>query len=174
MADPAEQPPSVIEFVELARTFCSVIESHATLPAPRFLERVHQLLPKLYAAALALPDIGWDAPECLEHRGKPTRDLGLTEKLGTANLYREIFDAYGPASEEPVIGSLADDLGDIHAELATALACWNAGNEEGAVWSWRFGFQQHWGEHLTSALRALYVRTFRYDLGPESLDEAEA
>jgi uncharacterized protein DUF5063 len=91
-------------------------------------------------------------------------DDRLRAHLGEWDAYREIFDPYDFVDESSVVGSLADDISDIYAEIAGALKCWDAGNRDGALWTWRFGFQSHWGRHLTSALRALYSVSSKVDL----------
>ena len=174
MTEPSSQPGPVSEFVELARGFCALVEEHAPLPASVFVQRVHSLLPRLYSAALLLPDVGGDAPDCDARLTTSTLGRDLCAKLGVLDYYREIFDPYEGESEEPVIGSLSDDIADIYADLAEGIACWNAGNHDGASWAWRFGFQTHWGKHLTSALRALYTCTVRPDIGGIASTRPEA
>jgi Domain of unknown function (DUF5063) len=162
--NPAQSAP-VTEFVELTRSYCALVVEHAPLPASEFLQQVHSLLPRLYAAALLLPDIGWDAPDCEGRHTMSTLGRDLRAKFGALDHYRELFDPYASESEEPVIGSLSNDIADIYAELANGITCWDAGNHDGALWAWRFGFQMHWGKHLTSALRALYAWTVRPSIG---------
>jgi hypothetical protein len=158
----AESSP-VLDFVEVARSFCTIVGEHERKPAAQFLEQVHLVLPRLYAAALLLPTVGADAPDCEVSSKHAALWSSLREQLGTLDAYREIFDPYAPADEPPVVGSLADDIADIYAEIAGTLECWDAGNRDGAVWMWRNGFQYHWGRHLTSALRALYSYSMRSD-----------
>jgi hypothetical protein len=171
---PSSQPASVLEFVELARSFCALVEEHARLPVFAFLQEVHRLLPRLYSAALLLPDVGADAPDCNARLSTSTLRHDLCAKLGVLDYYREIFDPCEGESEEPVVGSLSDDIADIYGDLAEGIVCWSAGNHDGAVWEWRMGFQTHWGKHLTSALRALYTCIVRPNISgiPSTRPEA--
>jgi hypothetical protein len=50
---------------------------------------------------------------------------------------------------------LSDDLADIFAEVDGGLRWFDAGQPSEAVWEWGFGLVHHWGEHATSAIRAL-------------------
>jgi hypothetical protein len=54
------------------------------------------------------------------------------------------------------MGFLADDLGDIYRDVTTGLRAFQAGHILQARWEWGFHFQHHWGEHATSAIRALH------------------
>jgi hypothetical protein len=155
---------NVEEFIEVTRTFCRIVDEHATMSAAQFLYRVQFVLPRLYASALLLPSVGADAPDCDSSSKHSALYGGLREQLGEWDAYREIFDPYESTEDQAVVGSLADDLSDIHAELAGALRCWDAGNREGALWTWRQGLQFHWGKHLTSAMRALHSVSLNLDL----------
>jgi hypothetical protein len=159
---PAASSP-VLEFVEIARNFCTIVSEHETKPAAQFLQQVHLVLPRLYAVALLLPSAGAESPDCEAPSKHAALWSSLRKQLGELDAYREIFDPYEPADGPPVVGSLADDISDIYAEIAGALQCWDAGNRDGAVWTWRNGFQYHWGRHLTSALRALYSSSVSFD-----------
>jgi hypothetical protein len=70
--------------------------------------------------------------------------------------YGEIFNPLEVPPEEPGIGDLADDLADIHRDLSAGLDLYDRGDIAGAVWEWRYGMQNHWGEHATGAIRVLH------------------
>ncbi len=72
---------------------------------------------------------------------------------GTVDCYYEVFDPF--TRDGLVVGSLTDDLSDTYADLQKGLALLDRGEPEGAVWSWRFSFDAHWGDHLVDALRML-------------------
>jgi hypothetical protein len=93
----------------------------------------------------------------------------LGKHLGDRKYYQEMFAPYKLEDKEPVVGDLADDLADIYRDLADGLAKWRRGEREGAAWAWQFQFACHWGEHLTSALRALHALAFDEGLGPPPL-----
>jgi hypothetical protein len=72
------------------------------------------------------------------------------------DLYGEVFNPTLVPPEEPVIGSIADDLADIYREIAAGLRAYEQGNHAAAAWEWTFGLHSHWGAHATSAIRALH------------------
>lgn len=173
---------SVRRFRELAHQFTKLIESHNTQSPTEFLQRMHGLLPLIYAAGLQLPVKPEEAFEDLpddyelpernaqgaEQRLERWRTLyqRLSQHIGAEwNHYQEVFDPYGQRPEEPVTGSLADDLADVYFDLERGEKLWIDGDHGGAVWSWQFDWQHHWGEHTTGALRALYALSSRDVLG---------
>jgi hypothetical protein len=71
--------------------------------------------------------------------------------------YREVFDALDLESDEDaVVGDLYDDVADIYRDLAEGLFVYHQQSPAEAERFWSQSFQYHWGEHATSALRALY------------------
>jgi uncharacterized protein DUF5063 len=150
-------------FAALAEQFIKLLDDRERLTRAELLTRVHRLLPTLYAAGIALPEVHPDA-DVAERRiaGEVVQALrhSLGTKIGDGDLYAEIFD---PRDLEagPVNALLSDDLADIYGDLAKGLGHWKAGERDEAVWSWRFGLRIHWGEHATGAMRALYALVLR-------------
>ena len=169
--------PVAYRYRAAASAFCTLIEQRgAELPAT-WLGRVHALLPEVYAAALALPDVEPDATDA--HPSRTTceewkrlyDDIGST--LGRWNYYWDVFDPYSQSDHEPVCGSLADDLAEIYRDLREGQL---AEDEDGRVrpndviWCWRFAFVSHWSGHASGAIRALATAVFIHyaDQLPES------
>jgi hypothetical protein len=78
--------------------------------------------------------------------------------LGPLDIYNEVFDPYGEA--EAIPATLGDDLTSIYGALKTYLPMFESGDTPAmreALWQWRFGFDGHWGEHLTGALRSIHA-----------------
>ena len=44
-----------------------------------------------------------------------------------------------------------------HRDVVGGLRLFREGHRSEAVWAWSFGFQTHWGEHATGAIRALHA-----------------
>ena len=57
--------------------------------------------------------------------------------------------------EEPVGGSLIDDIQDIYREIKKGIMFFQT-NPAAALWEWKFGFDNHWGNHAVDAIRALH------------------
>jgi hypothetical protein len=54
------------------------------------------------------------------------------------------------------VGELADDLVAIYRDVALGLDLHERGRVDDALWEWGFGFQARWGQHASSAIRALH------------------
>ena len=111
-------------------------------------------LANLCALALDLPNV--ELSRRFPHdRYRHAKHRMLT--FGERDRYREVFDAY--SADDAVVGSLSDDMGDIYEDLMRGLRVFDgkrATRQTDAAWVWRESFYFHWGEHATSALRALY------------------
>jgi len=106
----------------------------------------------LYEAGSALPYV--EPPEGVEAGPSPEPPKGWLG-FGNFETYWEVFDPY--EEDDPVVGSLSDDLLDVYGDVRRGLALWDMGiPRTAALWEWRFHFDQHWGDHAVDALRALH------------------
>jgi hypothetical protein len=182
---PPVSSPELDAFVPLVRAFAALIEKAREEEPAVMLTRGHFLIAQLYATALKLPstDILFagreDEPEDddnpipqfvhdPDHGDQEEWSQlyhGLGRKFGKWNYYREVFDPYKPTTEAEVTGSLADDFADIYRDLRSGLRKWDRGDTGGALWEWRFGLENHWGEHATGSLRSLHTLATDYETG---------
>lgn len=172
--------PALVAFAGLAETFCRRVED-ADAPPEELLDAVHRLLPQLYAGALQLPPTSLlyddDGESSESYDDDPPGDAApgaaaglphLAAFLGERIHYREVFNPYADVAEEEVTGNIIDDLDDIYSDVRRGLLHWRASQAGHALWRWRFHFEIHWGEHATSALRALFaLSAFREFPWPE-------
>ncbi|MEO0574357.1 MAG: DUF5063 domain-containing protein [Pseudomonadota bacterium] len=70
--------------------------------------------------------------------------------------YSEVFSTLIVPPEKPVVGDLSDDLVDVYRDIVPVLSIYEKGRVDEAEDHWRFWFHFHWGEHVTSANRALW------------------
>ena len=137
------------EFARSAQAYCDLLSNLSSTPAEQRPVELTVHLANLLALAEQLPknvDVGEDERD-IPLRKAPTFDHG------TFDAYFEVFDPF--VEDELVIGSLTDDLGDIYVDLCEGLEYNQLGRYADALWSWRFSFDTHWGDHLVDALRAL-------------------
>lgn len=74
------------------------------------------------------------------------------------NFYRVVFDPHDfEATDEPVTGMLADDLGDIYRDLAEGLDNAKNGHLDDACFDWCRSYQSHWARHAVNALAAIEI-----------------
>jgi hypothetical protein len=168
--------PAVLRFVGVARKYCAIINSPVS-DREAWIEHVLSALAALYSAALGLPHVALttddvEVPDNLrsdvvQWQGLWTR---LGEILGEARYHWAYFDPTEPrdTKEKPMIHDLADDLSDIYRDVEVGLRAWDSNVESWVahtMWEWRCNFQNHWGAHAVSALRALHQLVFYRGLG---------
>lgn len=117
-------------------------------------------LTRLYLTALELPS-AWseelaDRPDAERVGDEEYRAVAAACRRLPFELYGEVFDPLPVPPDEPVVGSLTDDIADVYRDVVTGLREYEAGRRAQAVWEWGFGLRHHWGEHATSAIRALH------------------
>jgi hypothetical protein len=149
------------EFRRLAARYCEVVERAVGRDRLGLQEALMELLPALYSAGSALPNVEPATEDLLPDR--PTNDewfavfKGLQEVLGPSDLYRSVQPYPIESKEEPGLGSVADDLGDTWRELKQGLLALEAGVAEAdVVFHWREGYASHWGYHAADALAAIH------------------
>ena len=141
------------EFADVVRRFC---EWFGSPPAANDVVIAHRLLAELQLKVLDLPLA--DDPD--NDYVDVDDDVGVNEwrdRLAQlpVNSYWKVYDVFTD-SEDPVFCLIADDLADIHADLAEGLKFYDKGHEGEAVWRWQFTYFSHWGRHLTGAQAALH------------------
>ena len=115
---------------------------------------------RLYLAALDLPPPwteGLDPRPAQRVSDDEWKEVFAAAGCLPLDYYGELFDPLVTPPEEPVIGSLADDIADIYRDVVTGLREHQAGRPLRAIWEWGNNFQQHWGDHATGAIRALHA-----------------
>jgi len=70
--------------------------------------------------------------------------------------YSLVGDALAVPTDAVNVGDLADDIADIHRDLAEGLSLYDAGHQPEAAYTFRFTFQLHWGTHAAEAISALH------------------
>ena len=114
----------------------------------------------LYMAALRLPPAWADDVENKSDcpRLEKTENSKIVAYSAIPfDMYAEVFDPLIIPPEEPVIGSIVDDVIDIYRDVVTGLRAFEGGDMANARWEWGFNFAHHWGEHATGAIRALHA-----------------
>jgi hypothetical protein len=146
-------------FSSEARRFVEWADGSAApdrLGAAAALRRVAQL----YAEALALPQ-PWSERAAVQRLPMPASLEARVDRvrLRAAAIplqhYSEIFSP-GVPPDPPRMGDLADDLVAIYRDVALGLHLHEHGRFDDALWQWGFGFQSQWGQHASSAIRALH------------------
>jgi hypothetical protein len=144
----------VQQFAEAARKFCAWAEgSPASADSEPLITLQH--LSNLYQLALSLPEVFGD-----EEAIEVTHDAWtqIYERFGSLpfNYYSQCLSPADVSMETPAVADLADDLADTWRDLKRGLSLFQSGHVDAAVWEWRQGFWQHWGDHAAGGIYALH------------------
>jgi len=148
--------PIIKAFADLAGAYCEWAETNDNTTKDEQY-RATQFVAKLYLAGLELP-----MTEAITDLDAPTLSREeywkIHKRFGTLpfQYYWEVFNPNTEIAEEPVAGDLCEDFTDIYRDLKEGLFYWEKGQQQDAVFCWKFAFGVHWGRHATSALRALH------------------
>jgi len=136
------------EFYELAEKYHRFIAENVVTAdsVPSLID----LLMKLYMSAMMLPEA---EPETIRASSDHSDAVIVRFSEQIPTTYWEVFDPY--VNTNPICGDLVDDLSDIAADLRNGMIEYDAGRFGNAVFEWKFGFDNHWGQHIIDALRAL-------------------
>jgi len=137
-----------------ARNFCAWATSPVVL-GEQDVGLAMQYLSALFAAGCAL---GWKEGGPGDFR-RPEQGIEAVRAKAAAlpfRYYSEVFNNLVIPPEEPVVGDIVDDLVDIYSDIAPGLELFESGDLAAAKDHWQFWLSSHWGEHATSALRALW------------------
>lgn len=117
-------------------------------------------LSNLYQAALHLPSPWTKGLQVDEPKENHTLEDFNLVMANAQNFpfrgYSEIFDPFADPTEEPVLADVAADIAEIYEDIIWGLRKFEAGQVLEARYQWGWGFQHHWGEHATAAIRAIH------------------
>ena len=143
---PIQKQPAVLRFVQAAECY----EKWARGGSDRG-KRAAQLLVRhlaeLFSAGLLLPDPG----RFRKRSSEPDRvSLAEWKKIRDAarkrlplEYYSEVFNPLPVPPDEPIAGSLSDDIADVFRDVVSGLRLFRAGYEKEALWDWRFSLWCH-------------------------------
>ena len=149
----------VERFAAEASEFCEWA-SHGTDTGAEAARNALLRVTRLYLAALELPqaEAGDTAhePDARHVENDEWRTVFDAACRLPVDTYGQIFDPLTVPPEEPVVGSVSDDIADIYRDVMYGLRMYESGQHAAAVWEWTFGLQSHWGEHATGSIRTLH------------------
>ena len=156
------QADSFVKFLKSVREFCSFIEHDNTENNVAFLRLTQTHVQSLYFGGqkLQFVDLNYNL-DFEDIMTKPELEKvlhGLADRLNY-RFYWHVFDPTKEDDIEPVCGDLLDDLGDIYKDLKNSLLLLDKGSPaeiESAVWTFKWSFDNHWGDHCINATYALH------------------
>ena len=136
---------SLENFIQYAEEFCFFVENHRTIRESDYSLWLEQIV-GLYRCALEL-----DYPPSVSDENDVEVNIHLSAE--SDNFYWMLYNPL--VLEEPVGGILIDDIQDIYREIKKGIMFFQT-NPAAALWEWKFGFDNHWGNHAVDAIRALH------------------
>ena len=148
-------------FIAAARHYCFLVEDKKQVLPQVFLPQIRWALLILYTAALNLEWVNLQSNEDpeVEKIDLPAILQLAANKIGEYRFYWSVFDPTSMEETDAGCDDLLDDLGDIYTDLKYSLSLFDLQTIDGlenAVWSFKFDFSAHWGQHCINALRALH------------------
>lgn len=150
------------ELLEIARRYCTLIESLEEGERGPLLTQLNELLPRLHAAMTGAGPWSDENPEDAAVDLDQRFELfsRLHRLLGDLDSYWMEYDVTPDRQE--MSGSLADDLTDIYCELKNGLTRLERNHDaRRTLGRWRSGFCKDWGQHVVDAERHLYALSAR-------------
>jgi hypothetical protein len=152
-----------VEFLKSARDFCNFIETYSSDKSLTFIRIAQLLLQEIYLGGQDLEEVilvyNREFSDLVSEESSKKRMKFIADRLEKSRYYWHVFDPTTESEREPVCGDLVDDLGDIYKELKNSLLLFDTGKPEeteSAVWTFKWGFDNHWGNHCINAIYALH------------------
>ncbi|PEJ54494.1 hypothetical protein CN692_19360 [Bacillus sp. AFS002410] len=147
---------AVDNFFNSAIYYCNLVENFNSNQENDKLKNLVISLLDLYSKALLLPDVEPKNADSYEF------DVFLPQiNFEQYDWYWVLFNPYNLNNiEEPVFGSLSDDILDIYKDVKEGILLYDQNEQLEAIWHWKFHFQAHWGRHAVDAIRALHSINF--------------
>jgi len=167
---------NVIEFVTVAKEYCTFVETTEELNRKQFVTIATRLIPLLYLKSVVLPKVEAELDESIE---KTVDEItyahiqdNISTKLGRFNDYLEVFTPDMQRSDTPVIAFIGEDMADIYQDLKDFISAYRLGVTEvmnDALAEVVTNFELYWGQRIVNTLRALHAVLY----SDEDLEEEE-
>ena len=135
------------EYYEMVSAFCTWVEKLERITADA-AERTIFLIMGAYKKTLYLHSCEEETEMAFDYN--PTT---LSFDVLQCDAYWAVHNPF--VQEEPVCGSLTDDINDIYNDIRKGKLIFEAGYVDEAAWWWRWSFDNHWKYHAVDAIRAL-------------------
>lgn len=155
---------STISFVTVAAQTCLLLEQCNNHTKDEWVEQILRLLPVLYLRTRLLETaelVSEEAPQrFVTEQDYNYTLIGIRNLLGSDDAYLDVFVDQGIYTDEVQTAYISETLADIYQELKDMAAAFQIGEEaimHDAVVQCREAFDEHWGQKLLAAMRALHA-----------------
>ncbi|GEO08272.1 DUF5063 domain-containing protein [Segetibacter aerophilus] len=150
-------------FVECAENFCLFIEKGTADAEKEFLIATQYHLLTLYNLGRNLPSVQLETDTEFDVKLDDKEMKAQLQLIANRVPFSYYWAVLNPVDlnnlAETGTGDLVDDLGDIYKDLKEALILHDKseiGAMENAIFQFKFGYDNHWGEHCIEALYAIH------------------
>lgn len=170
------ETPSIINtnsiaFIGLCNEYCTTLENARESTREELVERMLNLLPRMYIAATDLK-VNMIEPEEPYIEGSLDEDYyeairrNVENLLGPDDIYLEVFEEDMKYSDTPVSASISEGLADIFQVTFNFISMVKDAPDEivglGLI-AIRDDFREYWGATLCNLLRALHHLRYRFN-----------
>lgn len=155
---------STIAFVTASAQTCLLLEQCNNHTKEEWIEQILRILPVLYLRTRLLEKEDLVLEDELQ-RFVTEQDynytlIGIRNLLGSDDAYLDVFIDQGVYTDEVQTAYISESLADIYQELKDMAAAFQTGEElimHDAVVLCREAFDEHWGQKVLAAMRALHA-----------------
>jgi len=140
---PSLQRPSTAEVRSAIRVFRAIVEGAAPVDYAELTAAITNLM---NIAARMKGEPAGDEEQTLQRRSSPADHVVVQERFTELR----VLTADDDAASDLWTAMPLDDLGDLYHDIRVSEDMFECGDETGARWDFRFGFENHWGEHALS------------------------
>ncbi|MBG9378824.1 DUF5063 domain-containing protein [Panacibacter sp. DH6] len=150
-------------FVESARHFCLLIETHQSDNPKEFLQTIKRHLSALYALGLDIPHIYLTSDLDLSVDLSDTEKKTIRQFISDRVPFSYYWIVLNPVDMKNLAdlgtGDLLDDLEDIYCDIKCGLIMLDKDDfnaKENGVWKLKFDYDSHWSTHCIEALQVIH------------------
>jgi hypothetical protein len=160
--DKALKTSEFINFLNVARNFCSLIDATQIVKTKEFLLVLQQQLLSLYSHGRNIPKVDLEGDSDIEVEIASIDYRNIISLIGDKIPFQYYWHVFNPIDDndtDPVCGDLTDDLSDIYKDLKNSLLLFDSGNikvKREAIWQFKFDFDSHWSNHCANAIYAIH------------------
>ena len=152
----------LINFLNVARNFCSLIEATQTVRPKEFLLAIQEQLLSLYSHGRNIPKVDLEEDSDIEFEIADIDCRNIIRLIGDKIPFQYYWHVFNPIDEsdiDPVCGDLIDDLSDIYKDLKNSLFLFDSRNikvKGEAIRQFKFDFDSHWSNHCANGIYAIH------------------
>ena len=167
---------NTIEFVTVAKEYCSFVEEAEDLKKKDFLFQSQKLLSLLYLKTSMLEEFE-SVLDVSNEKFVTEGDWDFIKDkiavlLGETDVFVQIVEPIMQFDDDEINVSLSEIFADIYQDLRDTIAVFAIGDEDmmnDAVWECKLNFEQYWGQRLVTALSEIHNIIY----GAEDLEEKD-